>query len=91
MFFYAKLEHIRAMKDQVILAQINRIVLLRIKSLIVENLKKEDISQFERIVKSNNSNLLLDFAGKKIPNLSTLIAQEIESIKSEVQSAGKIL
>lgn len=77
--------------EKKIIEQINTIVLLRIKTLIVESLKKEDILQFEQIVKSNNSNLLLNFAAKKIPNLSTLISKEIEMIRSEVHSTGKTL
>lgn len=74
------------MNDHAVLVQINKIVLLRIKSLIIKNLRKEDISQFGQIVKSNNSNLLLDFAGKKITNFSNLVSQEIENIKNEIQS-----
>lgn len=78
-------------EEQEILERINKIVLLRLKSLIVESLKKDDISQFEEIVKSGNAGLLLNFAAKKIPNLSTLISQEIEMIRSEIHSTGKIL
>lgn len=77
--------------EQKIIGQINTIVLLRLKSLIVESLKKEDISQFEQIVKSNNPNLLLNFAAKKIPNLSTLIFKEIEIIRNDINPTGKIL
>jgi len=77
--------------EQKTLEQINTIVLLRVKTLIVENLRKEDISQFEQIVKSNNSNLLLSFAAKKIPHLSALISQEIEMIRNEIHPTGKIL
>lgn len=77
--------------EQKIVEQINTIVLLRLKSLIVENLKKEDVPQFEQIIESNNPNLLLSFAAKKIPNLSALISQEIESIRNETHLQGKIL
>lgn len=76
-------------EEQEILEKINKIVLLRIKTLIVRYLKKEDIPQFEQIVKSNNSNLLLDFAAKKIPSLSNLISQEIENIRNEIHPEGK--
>lgn len=70
--------------DQEILEQINRIVLLRLKTLIVKGLKKNDIPQFEEIVKSGNSNLLLNFAAKKIPDFSTLFYRELEDIKKEI-------
>ncbi len=70
--------------DQEILERINRIVLLRVKTLIVKSLKKRDISEFEGIVKSGNSNLLLNFAGKKIPSFSKLFYRELEDIKNEI-------
>ena len=70
--------------EQELLDQINRIVLLRLKTLIVKSLKKYDVSQFEVIVKSGNSNLLLSFAGNKIPNFSRLFYQELENIKKEI-------
>lgn len=72
------------MPDQEIMEGINRIVLLRLKTLIVKSLKKDDISRFEEIVKSGNSNLLLNFAGNKIPNFSKLFYQELENIKKEI-------
>jgi len=75
-------------EGQEILAQINKIVLLRLKILILESLKKDNISEFERIIKLNNPNLLLNFAAKKIPNLSTLISQEIEMVRSEIHPTG---
>ncbi len=70
--------------DQEILEWINRIVLLRLKTLIVKGLKKNDIPQFEVIIKSGNSNHLLSFACKKIPNFSKLFYQELEGIKKEI-------
>ena len=78
-------------EEQEILEHINKIVLLRLKSLIVESLKKDEILQFEQMLKLNNPNLLLSFAAKKIPNLSKLISQEIEMIKNEIHPTGKIL
>lgn len=79
----------KALYEQEILEKINKIILLRIKSLLIKNLKKEDIPRFEQIVKSNNSNLLLSFASKKIPNLSNLISQEIDNIRNEIYLKGK--
>lgn len=70
--------------EQELLERINRIVLLRLKTLIVKSLKKNDISRFEEIVKSGNSNLLLNFAGKKIPDFSKLFYRELEDIKKEI-------
>ncbi|MBF8249739.1 MAG: hypothetical protein HW400_340 [Candidatus Levybacteria bacterium] len=72
------------MSDQELLERINKIVLLRLKTLIVKGLKKNDVPQFEEIVKSGNSNLLLNFAGKKIPDFSKLFYQELEGIKKEI-------
>lgn len=77
-----------ALSDQEILERINRIVLLRLKTLIVKGLKKNDIPRFEEIVKSGNSNLLLNFAGNKITDFSKLFCQEIEKIKKEVNLPG---
>lgn len=71
-------------QDQEILKRINRIVLLRLKNLIVKGLKRNDIPQFEEIVKSGNSNLLLSFMGNKIPDFSKLFYQELEEIKKEI-------
>lgn len=74
--------------DQEIIERINRIVLLRLKTLIVKGLKKSDIPQFEKIVRSGNSNLLINFAGNKIPDFSKLFCQEIESIRKDVNLPG---
>lgn len=70
--------------DKEIIERIDRIVLLRLKNLIVKGLKKNDIPKFEEIVKSGNSNLLLNFAGKKISNFSKLFYRELEDIKKEI-------
>lgn len=70
--------------EQETIAQINRILLLKIKTLIVRNLKKEDIPEFEKIVMKNDSNLLLSFAYKKIPNLASQIYREIESLSKKL-------
>ena len=78
-------------EEQEILEHITKIVLLRLKGLIVESLKNDDISEFEQMLKLNNPNLLLSFAAKKIPNLSAIISQEIEMIRNEIHPTGKIL
>jgi len=70
--------------EQELLERINRIVLLRLKTLIVKSLRKNDITRFEEIIKSGNSNLLLNFAGNKIPNFSKLFYRELEDIKKKI-------
>lgn len=70
----------KSIVKQEITDQINKIVLLKIKTLIVKNLKKEDVSEFEQVVKSNNTNLLLAFAQKKVLSLSTKIYTEMKSL-----------
>lgn len=77
-------------EEQEVLAQLNRIVLLKIKTLIVSNLKKEDISEFEKIVLKNDSNLLLAFANKKIPNLAKMIYIEIDKLSQKLNLPTKI-
>ena len=77
--------HGATLDEQNFLEQINKIVLLRIKTLIIKSLKKEDIFEFEQIIKSNNSNRLLSFADKKIPNFSQKVYQEIEQLKQKLQ------
>lgn len=73
-----------------ILEQINRIVLLRIKALIVKSLKKKDIPEFEQIVKKNNPKLLLSFANKRIPNLAGKIHEEIRRLTTELKSGEMV-
>ena len=71
--------------EQKILEQINRIVLLRIKTLIVENLKKEDIPEFRQIIEKNDPKLLFSFANKKIPDLAGKIHEEIKRLTMELK------
>lgn len=70
--------------NQELLERINRIVLLKIKTLIVKSLKERDIPEFEEIVKSGNAGLLLSFAAKKIPDFSKLFYRELEDLKKEI-------
>lgn len=64
--------------EEDILEQINKIVLLKIKTLIVKNLRREDIPEFERAVKKNDIYILLAFARRKIPHLSAKIYEEMK-------------
>lgn len=66
--------------EEQVLAQINRILLLKIKTVIVKNLHKEDIPAFEQIVKENNSNKLLAFANEKILHLAEKLNEEIQDL-----------
>lgn len=68
------------MDQQNIADQINKIALLKLKTLIVKNLSKEDLPEFESVVKNGNINLLLSFAYKKTPDLAFKIYQEMESL-----------
>lgn len=77
-------------EEQEVLAQLNRIVLLKIKTLIVRNLKKEDVPEFEKIVLKNDSNLLLAFANKRIPHLGKMIYSEIEKLTQKLNLPTKI-
>ena len=65
---------------QEIVDRVNKIVLLKIKALIIKILRKEDLPGFEQVVNNGNTNLLLAFAQKKVPDLSFKIHQEMESI-----------
>jgi len=67
-----------------IVERINKIVLLKIKTLIINNLRKEDVPEFEQVVKKGNTNLLLAFAHKKVPDLSLKIYQEMESFGKKI-------
>lgn len=71
-------------KEHEILAQINRIVSLKIKTLIIKNLPKDAIPEFKTIVLENNPNKLLSFARQKIPSLADKICEETQKIKEKL-------
>ncbi len=77
------------LEEQEVLSQINRIILLKIKTLIVRNLRKEDIPEFEKIVLKNDSNFLLAFANKKIPNFAKKIYDEIDVLSQKLNLTTK--
>ena len=79
----------RSDQEQKILEQINRIFLLRIKTLIVRNLKKEDIPAFREIVLQQNSNALFQFAIKKIPELENKLLEEFTAVNQELKERVK--
>ncbi|OGG24255.1 hypothetical protein A3A79_03645 [Candidatus Gottesmanbacteria bacterium RIFCSPLOWO2_01_FULL_43_11b] len=64
---------------------INRVVLLRIKTMILKNLGKEDVFAFKEVVKKNDPKLFFDFAYKRIPHLADKIHSEIRQLSLELQ------
>lgn len=62
---------------QEIFDQLNRIILLKIKTIVVNSLKKEDLQEFEDLVKKEDFVSLLAFARKKNPQLAQKISQEM--------------
>lgn len=75
--------------EEEVIEQINKIVLLKIKTIIVKGLKKEDIPEFEQVVRKEDIGLLLGFAQKKLPNLSSKIHGEMKLLGQKI--AGKNL
>lgn len=71
-------------KEEEIIDEINKIVLLKIKTLIVDNLKQEDIPEFEQAVKKNDTGILLAFAQRKVPHLSEKIRKEMELLGRKI-------
>lgn len=67
-----------------IFEQINKIVLLKIKTLIVKGLRREDILEFEQAVKKNDVSVLLAFAQRRIPHLSTKIHEEMKLLGQKI-------
>ena len=62
---------------QEIIDQVNRIILLKIKTLIINSLTKEDLQEFEKLVEKEDLVSLLAFARKKDPQLARKISQEM--------------
>ena len=71
-------------QEEEVIEQFNKIVLLKIKTIIVRGLKKEDIPEFEQVVIKENLGLLLAFAQKKVPNLSSKIHEEMKLLGQKV-------
>lgn len=70
--------------DEEVVEKINKIVLLKIKTIIVRGLKMEDIPEFERVVRKKDLDLLLAFAYKKVPNLSSKIQEEMKLLGHKI-------
>lgn len=80
----ASVKNLSSREEQDLFEQINRIVLLKIKTLIVRNLQKEDIPEFEQAVKKNDISILLAFARRKIPHLSVKIHEEMKLLSQKI-------
>lgn len=70
--------------EEEVIEQFNKIVLLKIKTIIVRGLKKEDIPEFEQVVRKEDLGLLLAFAQKKLPNLSSKIHKEMKLLGQKI-------
>lgn len=64
---------------------INRILLLRIKTMVLRNLKRGDAFAFKEVVKKNDPKLFFDFAYKRVPRLAEKIHSEIKQLSLELQ------
>ncbi len=73
--------------EEKIFDTINRIVLLRIKTMILKNLKKEDAFAFREVVKRNDPKLFFDFAYKRVPHLAEKIHSETKQLSLELRKA----
>lgn len=74
-------------KEQKILEQIERIMAIRIKTLIINNLPQDALPEFKNIILENNPNILLSFAQQKIPSLTNKIYKEITKLKGELSES----
>ena len=70
--------------EEEIIEQINKLVLLKIKTLIVKSLRQEDMPEFEQVVKKNDISILLAFAGRKISHLSAKIHEEMKLLGQKI-------
>lgn len=80
----ASVKNLNSREEQDFIEQINRIVLLKIKTLIVRNLQKENMPEFEQVVRKEDLGLLLAFAQKKVPDLSSKIHEEMKLLGQKI-------
>lgn len=73
-------------REEDVIGQINEIVLLKIKAIIVRGLKKEDIPEFRQIVERNDPKLLFNFANERIPNLAGKVHEEIKRLTNKLET-----
>lgn len=71
-------------QEEDVIEQINKIVLLKIKTIIVTGLKEDDIPEFEQVVRREELGLLLAFAQKKVPYLSSKIHEEMKLLGQRI-------
>ena len=70
--------------EEEIIEKINKIVLLKIKTIVVRGLNEVDISEFEQVVKKQDISLLLAFANNKVPHLSSKISEEMTLLGQKI-------
>lgn len=70
--------------EEKIFETINRIILLRVKTMILKSLKREDAFAFREVVKKNDPTLFFDFAYKRIPHLAEKIHTEVQQLSLEL-------
>lgn len=80
----ASIKNLSSKEEQDLFEQINKIVLLKIKTLIVRNLKRDDIPEFEQVVRKEDVGLLLAFAQKKVSDLSSKIHEEMKLLGQKI-------
>ena len=57
--------------------KLNQLIILRLKTLIINNLDQEDIQEFEQVVSKYDFDQILEFARKKIPYFIDLHIEEM--------------
>ncbi|KKS47300.1 hypothetical protein A3J20_04910 [Candidatus Gottesmanbacteria bacterium RIFCSPLOWO2_02_FULL_42_29] len=62
---------------------------MKLKTLILKNLRNEDLPEFNELVKQNNANILLQFANSRIPDLGNQLFNEIYNLKQRLESSIK--
>lgn len=62
---------------------------MKLKTLILKNLRSEDLPEFNELVKQNNTNILLQFANSRIPDLGNQFFNEIYNLKQRLESSIK--
>lgn len=77
------------LQNNEVLEQSSRIHLLRLITLIVKNLKKEDCPEFEAILSRKDSGALLAFALKKIPLFEVKLLEDINSTNQKLREVAR--
>ena len=65
---------------------LKRILLIKLKTIILKSLKKEDVPEFIRIIAKNDTDLLLKFAYAKNSQLPRQLFEEIINLKQQIEN-----